>query len=329
MSSQINSLHHSHGRVLCPEKERGPIATVGSDIDKIYPFPTCPLVPGMPIEKCGANVPLMSTPQYVHMGWNCLHIPQTDDTCNMCFCVMFRSSRRLQDMVYALYEIYFWGGDAGRVIGEKMLGDIPLDQFVVNPDPLSGVGILPVQRPNERANINTTPNEPANINTTKVMAWDIQTCLRDNPVTGLNLTDEERKDVIEANPQRWSSCYAQRLMERKDVEEANLQRWSSELVQQRNLLPSIAFTKLTHLSYTTHNLYRSPSDWAALMVLYAKAAGIPSNSQLFKVWVRFDPSLRRDIPMPNWTTRMIDFLEHLDEMYPIWLTRKQDTMVFP
>ncbi len=104
------------------------------------PFPTCALVSGLPVEKCGANVPLMSTSQFDEMGWNCLHNQQTDDTCNMCFCAMFRANRALQDMVRALHKIYFEGG-SGKVIGEKMLGDRPLNDMVTDRDPLSGVMI--------------------------------------------------------------------------------------------------------------------------------------------------------------------------------------------
>ena len=275
--------------------------------------PTCPQIPGLYIELCGAGVPLISTPQFVKIGWNCLQTRQSGSNCEVCLCSMFDFNHHLQDMVYALYEIYFRGGDAGRVIGEKMLGNIPLDEFVTNPDPLSGVEILPVQRLNDLANVDTT----------KDMAWDIQECLRGVPISGLSLTDEESQDVEEANLQRWSSCYAQRLTERKDAEEANLQRWSSDYVQETWLSPSIAFDILTELSYTTQDLGRSPRGWAIKMILYANAAGIPSNGQLCEVWVRFEPSLRRDIPIPGWTTRMVDFLDDVDEMYPIWKARKQ------
>ena len=104
------------------------------------PFPTCALVSGLPIEKCGANVSLMSTSQFDEMGWNCLHNKQTDDTCNMCFCAMFRANRPLQDMINALHKIFFEGG-AGKVIGEKMIGDRPLNDMVTDRDPLSGVMI--------------------------------------------------------------------------------------------------------------------------------------------------------------------------------------------
>ena len=65
------------------------------------------------------------------------------------------------------------------------------------------------------------------------------------------------------------------------------------------------------------------------MIIYANAAGIPLNSRLFTVWVRFEPSLRRDIPTPNWTTRTVDFLDHLDAMYPLWIARNLDAMVLP
>ena len=92
----------------------------------------------------------------------------------------------------------------------------------------------------------------------------------------------------------------------------------SEYVQHTELPPSIAFHR-----YTTQDLGRSPRAWAIKMILYANAVGIPSNIQLFKVRVRFDPSLRRDIPTPRWTTRMIDFLDHIDEMYPIWRMKKE------
>ena len=93
---------------------------------------------------------------------------------------MFHFNHHLQDMVLALYEIYFRGGDASRVIGEKMLGNIPLDEFMANPDPLSGVEILPVQ----------SLNDLANVNTTKDMDWNFQDCLRLNVLTHVDSTKE-------------------------------------------------------------------------------------------------------------------------------------------
>ena len=92
-------------------------------------------------------------------------------------CAIFHFNHYLQDIVNALYKIYFGSSHASRVIGEKMLGNIPIDQLVTNPDPLSGVEILPVQRLNDLANVNTT----------KDMTWDILTCVRGSPVTWLDM----------------------------------------------------------------------------------------------------------------------------------------------
>ena len=306
---QINSLDPSHERHLCPSGNSPYFPSVPER--GVYP-----LVSGLSIERCGPNLPLISTPEFVEAGWKCLHARRIDSPCLICFCAMFHFNDDLQDMVYALYEIYFRGGDVGRVIGEKMLGDIPLDDFVAHPNRLIGVEILPVQRVNDPANDNTTKDmawdihdclrldDLANADTTKEMAWDFQECLP--AVSGLSLTDEARKDA----------------------EEAKLQQWFSDYVQQYDILPSVAFCRLTELSYTTQDLVQSPRDWASKMIRYANVAGIPLNSRLFTVWVRFEPSLRRDIPMPNWTTRTVDFLDYLDEMYPAWIARELDAM-FP
>ena len=62
------------------------------------------------------------------------------------------------------------------------------------------------------------------------------------------------------------------------------------------------------------------------MLHYAKAAEMDStHNQLTIIWNRFNAALRRDIPMPKLYTRLTDFLDQVDAMYPTWIDIKKES----
>ena len=60
------------------------------------------------------------------------------------------------------------------------------------------------------------------------------------------------------------------------------------------------------------------------MLHYAEAAEIDSiYNQLTIIWNRLDANLRKDISMPKPSTRLIDFLEQMNAIYPTWVDIKK------
>lgn len=56
------------------------------------------------------------------------------------------------------------------------------------------------------------------------------------------------------------------------------------------------------------------------MLHYAKATEMDSTyNELILIWNRFDANLRKDIPISKLTTRLTEFLEQIDAMYPTWV----------
>ena len=103
---------------------------------------TCPPVPGLPIERCGADVPKMSVSQFVDMGMGCLRNRQSGDVCNICFCAMFYVSCALQGMVLALDKILQRSRYAREFFDAQMLSARLLIEYVTDVNPLSGIGNL-------------------------------------------------------------------------------------------------------------------------------------------------------------------------------------------
>ena len=133
----------------------------------------------------------------------------------------------------------------------------------------------------------------------------IQPCLRGSAATWwiAELTDEDRRKL----------------------RAADLQRWYSLLIKRFKIQTSVAISRITSSSYSPQDLTRgSPRIWIHQMLHYAKAAEMDSTfNQLILIWNRFDANLRKDIPMPKPTTRLIDFLEQIDSMYPTWVDIKK------
>ena len=58
------------------------------------------------------------------------------------------------------------------------------------------------------------------------------------------------------------------------------------------------------------------------MAQYGKAAGF-SRIQPWAIWLKFDQNLKTDIPKPITNTTLIDFLEKVDDVYPLWVLKSQ------
>ena len=134
--------------------------------------------------------------------------------------------------------------------------------------------------------------------------WIIQPCLRGSAATWwiAELTDEDRRKL----------------------RDSELHRWFLVLIKRFKLQTSVALSRLISQSYSSYDLSRSPRIWIHQMLHYARAAEIDSPfNQLTIIWNRFDANLRKDIPMPKPHTRLADFLEHIDMMYPTWVDIKK------
>ena len=134
--------------------------------------------------------------------------------------------------------------------------------------------------------------------------WIIQPCLRGSAATWwiAELTDEDRRRL----------------------RDSELHRWFLVLIKRFKLQTSVALSRLVSQSYSSYDLSRSPRIWIHQMLHYARAAEIDSPfNQLTIIWNRFDANLRRDIPMPKPHTRLADFLEQIDAMYPTWVDIKK------
>ena len=101
---------------------------------------TCPQVPGLPIERYGADVPEMLVSQFVNLGMRCLRNPQSGDICNLYFCAMFHVNRALQKLVLALDKIL---QRSNYAIGAQMLRARPLVEYVTDLNTLSAIENLP------------------------------------------------------------------------------------------------------------------------------------------------------------------------------------------
>ena len=112
--------------------------------------------------------------------------------------------------------------------------------------------------------------------------------------------------------------------DRKKLRDADLQRWYSLLIRRFKMQTSVAISQLTSSSYSPQDLHRSPRIWIHQMLHFAKAAEMDSTyNQLTIVWNRLDANLRKDIPMPKPNTRLADFLDQIDAMYPTWVDIKK------
>ena len=118
--------------------------------------------------------------------------------------------------------------------------------------------------------------------------------------------------------------------DRRKLRNAHLERWFPLLIERFKIQRSVALTKLTSSSYTWGDLDRSPRMWIHEMLRYTKAAGLESTYMgLSIIWSRFAANLRKDIPMPMPTTKLVDFLEQVDTLYPAWREQEHGKDDFP
>ena len=144
-------------------------------------------------------------------------------------------------------------------------------------------------------------DELANIHGTEHITQVIQPCLRSTAAIWwiVELTGEEREKL----------------------QKADLLRWSSVLIARFELPWGDVVDRLATSRYTVQDLDQRPRIWIHQMLQDFKAYGGIASSQLSMIWFKMDQDLRRDIPEPDSTTKLIDFLEKVDEMYPKWVWR--------
>ena len=109
--------------------------------------------------------------------------------------------------------------------------------------------------------------------------------------------------------------------EREKLRKADLQRWSSVLIERFELPWFDVLHKLARSRYTVQDLDQRPRIWIHQMLQDLKAYGEIESNQLSIIWFSMDQDLRKDIPVPNSDTKLIDFVEKVDEMYPKWVRR--------
>ena len=102
----------------------------------------CPYVPGLHIGTCTAGIEAMSLNEFVGKGRKCLLNRQSNGTCNICFCAMFRENSALEYRVVAFDKIRRNSSGAWATIGEQMLKAKPYIDFVTDPNPLSDISGL-------------------------------------------------------------------------------------------------------------------------------------------------------------------------------------------
>ena len=62
------------------------------------------------------------------------------------------------------------------------------------------------------------------------------------------------------------------------------------------------------------------------MIQYSKVADIYDldfDLLLLAIWFHFDLNLRADIPIPMTNTTLIEFLENVDDAYPLWIAKSR------
>ena len=114
-------------------------------------------------------------------------------------------------------------------------------------------------------------------------------------------------------------------LERDLLRDADLDRWYTTLINRFKIRTSAALAQLTSQSYSLTDIrHTSPRAWIQQMLYLSKSAGLDSvYNQLLVIWNRLAVSLRRDVPEPQPTTSIGQFLMDVDAKTDIWLELAQ------
>lgn len=116
-------------------------------------------------------------------------------------------------------------------------------------------------------------------------------------------------------------------LERDLLRDAELDRWYTTLIDRFKVRTSAALAQLTSQSYSLADIKStSPRAWIQQMLHLSKSAGLNSiYHQLLLIWNQLAISIRRDIPEPQETTTIGQFLKSIDAKTDIWieLSRRQ------
>ena len=115
-------------------------------------------------------------------------------------------------------------------------------------------------------------------------------------------------------------------MELTDLERTGLRNsdpalWYTTLINRFKTRTSVALSQLVGQTYSLHDIkHTSPRAFIQQMLHLAKSAEFHSTyNQLTLLWNQFAVNLRRDLPEPQPSTTIGQFLEQVDTKTPIWM----------
>lgn len=114
-------------------------------------------------------------------------------------------------------------------------------------------------------------------------------------------------------------------LERHLLRDANLDVWYTTLINRFKTRTAVALSQLVGQTYSLVDMqHTSPRAFIQHMLHLAKSANFDSTyNQLTLLWNQFAVNLRRDLPEPQQSTTIGQFLEQVDSKTPIWLELAQ------
>ena len=114
-------------------------------------------------------------------------------------------------------------------------------------------------------------------------------------------------------------------LERDLLRDANLDQWYTTLIKRFKTRTAVALSQLVGQTYSLNDIrHTSPRAFIQHMLHLAKSAEFYStHNQLTLLWNQFAVNLRRDLPEPQATTTIGEFLDQVDSKTAIWLEMAQ------
>lgn len=106
---------------------------------------------------------------------------------------------------------------------------------------------------------------------------------------------------------------------------ADLDRWYTTLINKFKVRTAVALSQLSSQTYSFSDMrHTSPRAFIQRMLHLAKAAHMDSTyNRLTTVWNQFAVNLRRDIPEPQPSTTIGQFIDQVDSKTAIWMEYAQ------
>lgn len=114
-------------------------------------------------------------------------------------------------------------------------------------------------------------------------------------------------------------------LERTLLRDANLDLWYTTLIDRFKTRTAVALSQLVGQTYSLADMqHTSPRAFIQHMLHLAKSANFNSTyNQLTLLWNQFAVNLRRDLPEPQQSTTIGQFLDQVDSKTSIWLELAQ------